>query len=237
MAEPFEEPAKTEMRASCEVAIDQAGHELVATLVRVDLPDNTSILGRLKGDLQSLDGEGDRYIYFLRPRAADTLPEWLAKLATAAHEIPGVKLYIVVDEATPSFERACRAAGAGLLLLTEDREFEVILDFDQTLPEAIEEAFRTRVEAARRSLDQKLDLHQNDLKARFEQIGQLTQGMASDVADKYSDNVERQYTIWTEWGHSVSAAIDAAFAERSTTKIAEIEAQIEAGPVLDEDVD
>jgi hypothetical protein len=237
MADPFEEPAKTEMRAGCEIAIDQAGHELVTKLVRIEIAGSSQIQGRLKGDLQSLDGEGVRYVYYLRPRASDTLPEWLANLATAAHEVADVKLYVVVDEASPTFERACKAAGAGLLVLTEDREFQIVLDFNETLPEVLEEAFRGRIEEARRNLESKVDLHQTDLKARFEQIGQLTRGMAGEVADRYSESVERQYGIWTEWGDRMSAALDASLAERSNTRLAETETQIDAGPVLDEDVD
>ncbi len=236
MADPFEEPAKTRMRSACEIAIDQAGHELVAKPAAVSLPEGTAIRGRLKGDLQSIDGDGNRYCYYLRPHAGDTLPEWLANLAVAAHDVPGAKLYVVVEEASPALEKASKTAGAGLLILNEDAELEMVLDFDKTLPEAMTEEFRGEIERVRRSLETKVDLNQTNIRARFERIGDLTQGMAEDVAEKYSEGVERQYRIWTDWGHTLSEALDRALADRSLERLAEIERDIEAGPVLDEDV-
>src|SRR4051812_24700760 len=102
MTLPFEEPAKIEMRAACEVAIDQAGHQIVEKRVALAVED-PGVEGRLKGDMQSLDSEGHRYCYYLRPRTGEALPEWLAKLASAAHGVPDIKLYIVVRDASPTF--------------------------------------------------------------------------------------------------------------------------------------
>ncbi|MCZ7589943.1 MAG: hypothetical protein M5U27_14015 [Gaiella sp.] len=236
MADPFEEPAKTEMRASCEIAIDQAGHERVEKPLTVDLPTGSSLRGRLKGDLQSLDGEGSRYCYYLRPRAGDALPEWLANLAMAAHELADIKVYVVVNEATPLFERSCKAAGAGLLLINDDNEFERVLDFDTTLPEMLEADLKSKIDGARRALEAKLDLNRNDLRGRFERVGELTRGMDPAVADKYQENVERQYKIWTEWGDRTSARLDAALAARDLHDLEVIAQVIDEGPVLDEDV-
>jgi hypothetical protein len=224
------------MRVDCEIAIDQAGYQLVETPVRIDMPSQSQLVGRLKGDLQCLDGEGCRYCYYLRARAGDTLPEWLANLAAAAHAVPDVKLYVVADAVSPAFEKACKVAGAGLLFINEDKEFEMLLDFDLTLPEAIEEELKASIAAARRSLETKVDLKLADLQGRFERIGELTQGMAAEVADGYVKNVERQYKIWTEWGDTTSARLDAVLASRDASDLPVIEAEIERGPVLDDDV-
>lgn len=240
MQTPFEEPAKVEMRAGCEVAIDQAGFERIDPPVAIGVPDELSaelaLKGRLKGDLQSADGEGRRTCYYLRPRAEDALPEWLAKLATAAHSISGVKLYVVVLTASPAFERACKTAGAGLLVLTEDGEFNVILDFDATLPEALEAGLKDSIAAVRRDLERKRDLKLGELQGRFEKVGELTQGMAPDVADPYIAGVDRVYKIWVEWSDGLSAQLDAVLAERNPAGLQAIKDEIECGPTLDDDV-
>ena len=211
---PFEEPAKAEMRAACEIAIDQggfgAGHGADGCRSAGRLP----LAGPTQGRSSKSRWRWQRYCYYLRPRAGETLPEWLANLATAAHSIPDAKLYIVVDHASPAFERACKVAGAGLLAINEDKQFEMLLNFDQTLPEELDEALKQRISAARSELQTRSDLKLGDLQSRFEKIGELTQGMAPDIADKYAKNVERQYKLWTEWADAMSARLDNALAER-----------------------
>jgi hypothetical protein len=233
---PFEEPAKLEMRAGCEVAIDQAGFELVDSPVAVDLPAELGLQGRLKGDLQSVDGEGNRTCYYLRPRAEDALPEWLANFASAAHSMPGVKLYIVVLTASPTFERSCKTAGAGLLVLTEDREFDMLLDFDETLPETLDAELKAGISAARRDLEAKAHLRLKELQGRFEKVGELTQGMAPDVSDPYVAGIERQYKLWTEWSEGLSAQLDGVLATRDLDALRAIKEDIGRGPTLDDDV-
>lgn len=240
MPVPFEEPAKIEMRTGCEVAIDQAGFELIDPPDAIEVPEELAaklaLQGRLKGDLQSADGDGSRTCYYLRPRAEDALPEWLAKLATAAHSISGVNLYVVVLEASPTFEKSCKIAGAGLLVLTDDREFNVILDFDSTLPEALDSELKEAITATRRDLEAKRDLKLKELQGRFETVGELTQGMAPDVADPYIAGVERLYKIWVEWSDGLSAQLDAVLAERDLGALELIKEEIERGPTLDDDV-
>jgi hypothetical protein len=240
VAVPFEEPAKVEMRIGCEVAIDQAGFEPInppdAIAVPEEIAAKLAVEGRLKGDLQSADGEGARTCYYLRPRAEDALPEWLAKLASAAHSVSGVKLYVVVLEASPTFEKSCKIAGAGLLVLTEDREFNVILDFDSTLPAALDSELKEAITAARRDLEAKRDLRLKELQGRFEKVGELTQGMATDVADPYITGVERLYRIWVEWSDGLSAQLDAVLADRDLGALERLKEEIERGPTFDDDV-
>jgi hypothetical protein len=237
---PFEEPVKVEMRAGCEVAIDQAGFELIdpphAIGVPPELASRLALQGRLKGDLQSADGAGSRTCYYLRPRAEDALPEWLAKLAVAAHSIPGVSLYVVVSEASPTFEKSCKTAGAGLLILTEDQEFKVILDFDSTLPEPLDDELKEGITAARRDLEAKRDLNLKELQGRFEKVGELTHGMAPVVADPYISGVERLYKIWAEWSDRLSAQLDAVLADRDVRALERIKEDIVRGPTLDDDL-
>lgn len=236
MADPFEEPVKTEMRARSEIAVDQAGFELVAN-VRIALPADSGLRGTIKGDLQSLDAEGNRFCYYLRPHPADALPKWLANLATAAHSVPGIKLYVVAQDPSPAFERACRVAGAGLLLLTADNDFEHVLDFDTTLPEVIDKAFAERLNELRRRLEVKVHLRRDELEARFRNVAELTRGMSTQVADEYSEGIERQFTAWSEWGDGMARRLDQALAQRRPEMLDELERDIENGPVLDDDVE
>lgn len=233
MPAPFEDPAKTEMRARCEIAIDQSGFEITDV---VSVPVSGSINGGLKGDLQSLDVDGNRYCYYLRPQPSETLPKWLVNLAREAHEIQGVKLYIVAEEPSSAFQKACKVAGAGLLALTSANEVEHILDFDSTLPAAVDEAFRKELDALRRKLETKVHLQTDELKNRFSSVVDLTRGMTTELADKYKENVERQFKTWTEWGEAVAVKLDDAFAQRRQEALAEIDEEIQQGPVLDEDI-
>ena len=91
-----------EMCDRCEIAIDQAGHELVDEPVPVDIPGDIGILGGIKGDLQSIDDDGYRYCYYVRTSKDAALPGWLANLAPAAHQISNTKVYLVAPETSSS---------------------------------------------------------------------------------------------------------------------------------------
>jgi len=234
---PFEEPSKTELRARCEIAIDAAGYELVTTLVAIDPPPELEIRGRLKGDMQSVDGEGVRYCYFLRPNRSDVLPKWLVNFAAVAHQIGDVRMYVVVREYTPAFEKACRNAGAGLLVITDDNEFGHVVDFASTLPTPLEAAYKGRLAALRRDLEAKLHMQTNTLTDRMQKIGDLTRDMDTETADKYIRNVERQYKIWVDWGDAASRMLDVAAVNPAEQTLDAIAAEIEAGPILDPDAE
>ena len=233
MPSPFEDPTKTDMRGRCEIAIDQSGHEIVTNPVKVVLRPDCEIRGGLRGDLQSTDGEGIRYCYYLRPGAADALPKWLANLAAETHRIGGTKLYVVAYEVSVAFERSCKAAGAGLLLLTNEDAFEHRLDFDTTLPEVLETEFKANIDRLRREMESKLKLNQERLVARFNEIGDLTREMPEEVVDKYEGSVEREYRIWTSWSEGISAGLDIAFATRSSADLEAIARLIDDGPEFD----
>jgi len=237
MSHPFEEPAKSDLRGRSEIAIDQAGQQLVTELVSLELPSDLQLQGRLKGDLQSLDGEGYRYCYFLRPKPGDALPKWLANLAVASRHMQLVKVYVVVEEASASFERSCKAAGAGLLRVTEDNEFEHVLDFDSILPEALDAELAQSLDQLRREMETKLELHTAALKDRFQKIGELTSGMSEKLAEEYSKSTERQYRAWTDWSEKISRDLDAALAGRDREAVEHIRRELDAGPVLEDDVE
>ncbi len=236
MITPFEEPAKTEIVSRCKIAIDLAGHDLVDTPAKVQLPETSELRGVLKGDLQSLDGEGVRYCYYVRPNEVSSLPTWLANLAGVCHEILDTKFYIVVPETNPSFERSCKAAGAGLLLLSDDNEFQHVLNFDTTLPEAAGERFAEEIKELRADFFSKLSLHQGKLQSRFESIGGLTAGMSDERASSYSEGVERLHRQWNRWGEEIAKELDRVLGEKDIARLSDLREAIDSGPLLDEDV-
>ncbi len=214
----------------CKVAIDTAGHQLVDPPVMVDLPNPTALNGVLKGDLQSLDASGARYCYYVRPYELEVLPAWVAKLAEICHRIADTKLYVVAPMANPDFEQSCTAAGAGLLLLTNENEFQHMLDFDSTLPEAMDEAFSNEIEVLRSKLVSKLDLRRGALPGRFERTAELTAGMDAHRAASYRVSVEDLHRLWTEWGDRMGRSLDRAHADRDIDSLQDIRNAIELGP-------
>ena len=231
----FEDPAKTEMVSRCETAIDLSGYELVAHPVRVPLPSTSRLQGVLKGDIQSLDSEGSLYCYYVRPNELRVLPTWLANLAEVCHEIPDTKLYVVVPETNARFERSCRAAGAGLLLLSDDNEFEHVLNFDAILPDAKDEAFAKEIQKLRSELISKLNLHLGELQNRFERIGELTAGMSDERASSYRRGVEQLHRQWSDWGDDIGIWLDHVLSERDVARLPDLREAIESGPLHDDD--
>lgn len=220
----------------CKMAIDLAGHEIVESPAKVQLPDTCDLNGVLKGDLQSLDGAGVRYCYFVRTTELPVLPTWIANYAEVCHQIRDTKLYVVVPRSNPSFERSCKAAGAGLLLLTEENEFQHVLDFDTTLPEALDKAFVDEIRKLRSALVSKLELELGKLQTRFERISELTAGMRDELVSAYSEGVEKLHRLWSVWGHDLNVELDRVLAERDTAKLSELQEAIDSGPLLDDNV-
>lgn len=229
---PFEDPEKTALRARCEIAIDQAGFALVDPPETVQVP---SLRGGVKGDLQSLDAGDIRYCYYLRPSGVVSLPQWLANLATATHQIDNVKLYIVAELETPELEKACRAAGAGLLTLTADNTFTHVIDFDAVSPPVADSVLDDKVSDVRRALERKLELNKDILKDRLAHVVQLTKGMPARKEERYAEKVEGQYAQWEDWGVRVSERLDAAYAARDADAVEAIRADVEAGPLIEDD--
>ena len=128
------------------------------------------------------------------------------------------------------------AAGAGLLLLSDDNDVEHVLDFDAILPDAKDEEFATEVTRLRAELMSKLDLNQGEIRSRFERIGELTAGMSEEVASSYRKGMERLYRQWSDWSDDIGRKLDSVLSERDAARLSDLREAIEAGPLLDDDV-
>jgi hypothetical protein len=227
MAEPFEDPRKAELRARCEVAIDAAGYELVGTLV--SFPFIGTLKGAIKGDLQSIDGESIRYVYYLRPAGKKALPQWLISAAESARRYPEIRLFVVSEEVGELLERSCASQGMGLLKVTEDNTFEMLVNPVEFEEEQTAKEFAERVTAARRQMERKLRLKTKALTDDYGTVATLTEGMPARTRDQYIEDVEGAVALWEEWGRQISELLDAAAAFKNSPQLLAAQELIEAG--------
>ena len=227
MNEPFEEPRKTEMRDKSMIAIDAAGYEQVAALVAYKL--SADLTGAIKGDLQSLDGEQIRQAYYLRPDGTKPLPQWLANIARAALELDDLKVFVVVTEVSSVLEKSCRACGMGLLRLTEEATFELVLKPGEMDAEVVAAVVMERIRESRRRMENKLNLKKRTLESNYARVDELTTGMDPKVRDQYIEKFEQAAGRWDNWGARISEMLDEAASTGSEGLIEAAEQLIEEG--------
>lgn len=229
----FEDPRKTEMRAAAEVALDQAGYQIVSSLAKVALP--SPLKGVLQGDLQSLDGQDKRTFYFLRAAAENAVPQWLANIARASHELRAGEMYVVVREHSAAFRQSCIDAGAGLLVLTEDSTFEVVIAWDEVLPRDLDAELQIEAAKLRRSMEQKLKLLTEEVASRHHRITLLVSDMDSTAAGSYLKRIEAEYKLTDDWGLNISGMLDSISVDNASTLLPAISSLIDQGPTIPDD--
>lgn len=227
MGEPFEDPRKSELRSRCEVAIDAAGYELVSNLASFRFLGD--LQGAIKGDLQSIDGESIRYVYYLRPSGKKALPQWLISAAQSAREYPEIRLFVVAGDIGDALEKSCKTQGMGLLKITEDNAFEVVVNPLELEEKERAAEFAERVTAARREMERKLTLKTRALTDDYGTVATLTEGMPGKTRDQYIEDVEHVVARWEDWGRDVSEKLDAASAFGSEPSLEAALVLIEAG--------
>jgi hypothetical protein len=224
---PFEEPRKADMRARAVVAIDAAGYELVSTPKAFPIP--AGLRGAIKGDLQSLNGEQVRQAYYLRPEGGKPIPQWLVNLAAAARNIEDLRLFVVVTEVSSVLEKSCRASGVGLLRLTDDDTFELVVDPSESDPVAIASALEVEIKTLRRRMETKLNLNKGTLEQNYSKVNELTAGMPPNTRDQYIETVEQAASRWDEWGIRISELLDEAASTGNLALVQAAQKLIEEG--------
>lgn len=230
MSAAYEDPAKTRLRIAAAIAIDQAGFTLIDEPVRIALPSDSKILGSLVGDLQSLDADGVRTFYYLRPGTDIAVPKWIGNFARASHAANAGRVYVVVNDYVDEMVESCKEVGAGLLRLTEDGVFEIVVDYAETTPRTLEEALTTRITELRRQMERRVDLVRTDIEARHGQSAGIIAGMEGDAADRYMNQFDSEYRNIDDWGYEMSRRLDVLGGRSSTADIGEVEVLINAGP-------
>jgi hypothetical protein len=181
----------------------------------------------IKGDLQSLDGQDVRHIYYLRPIGNKPVPQWLVTMAAAARQRDDIELFLVVEEVGAALEKSCESRGVGLLRLTEEDAFEIVVNPGDFEPEVVEQAVAVRIKEARRRMEQKLDLKKSSLESDYSRVDEITSGMPRKTRDEYIESVEQAITRWEDWGISISQTLDEAASESNMALVEEAEKMIE----------
>lgn len=231
MAAPFEDPAKGEMRAEARAALDQAGHEECDPPKEYALGDHIEGLkGVLSGDIQTLDSNGTRHLFFLRTRSKGPLPQWLSNYLRAANSISGVEGHVVVRSSDAAMVAACQAVGAGLILLRDGPTLDVLQDARDLDPNAVRDAFLERSREARRRLDNKVQMNLRSVESQFAQMDQLTAGMPHRDRARWKAAVEAKADTWHRWNDEVTARLDRVDVSLDSDELEAIERDILEGP-------
>ncbi|MCH1881895.1 hypothetical protein [Agrococcus sp. ARC_14] len=218
------------MRALAEIAIDQAGFDLVGVPERIALPSDSRIGGSLLGDLQSVDADGVRTFYYLRPVRDLAVPKWIANLARASHAAPAGHVYIVAADHTPQLVDSCKQSGCGLLRLTSEGVFEIVVDYSETSPRTLEDALEVQLTRMRRDMERKIELARTDIDARYGQSATIIASMEGDAGDRYKNGFDAEYRSIDAWGDDISRRLDILGAESLVNEVSEVEALILNGP-------
>jgi hypothetical protein len=218
------------MRQRCEVAVDQAAHVLVTDPEYINLPDS-GLNARLKGDLQSLDAEGVRYCYFLRPSPDSAPPQWLGNFGAHVRKVPNVQVLGVYYEATDALREAYRNAGLGLLVLRDDSTFELVVDFDLVAPDRPSDEILQELTELRRELERKIAAARADVAQRNGSINKLTEGMKPAAKTQYMTTIETEYRLWTEWADELSRELDELHVKFDQERFETVKTRVQVGAI------
>jgi hypothetical protein len=231
----FEDPRKSVMRESCLIAIDAAGYELIDEPVPIAPPAGMGLNGNIIGDVQSRDGSGRVAAYYLRPVGDKPLPKWLVNFSRAAQELGSVDVFAVVTETSAIIEQTSRAGGAGLLRITEDNTFDLIVDPAEFGAGAQATALKDRLTTCRRDLDSKLALNLEHIQNNFDRVQQGTIGMSGEKRDEYIQSVEDSDAALRSWAENLSSRLDTIEATQDEDELRSVERWISEGPFPEDD--
>jgi hypothetical protein len=233
---PFEDPRKQDLEGRVRIALDAAGYSVADDIVAIELPLEAGLRGKLRGDIQTI-GERSRSAFFVRPDSTKAVPQWIANLARAAHDVDDTRVYIVVEEVTGLIEQSCKACGAGLLVLksTDEYELEMVVRPEDYEPADEDASFRAEIRSLRRRLESKLKLNLEAATSDFLKVRELTVEVAAEIREEYLSAVEDSDARWREWGDRISARLDEALSTKDRAELEAIGRLIERG--IDEDED
>jgi hypothetical protein len=227
---PYEEPRKTELRTHALAAIESAGYEPLPEPVAIPLP-GSDLQGGILGDIQALDGDGRTHAYYVRPEGDKPVPQWLANYAIASHDLPDVRVFVVVEESSAELERSCRGCGAGLLRVdVETHSIEVLVGPDEFDRSRLDAAFKEAVKTVRRRMETRLQLNQDKISDDFAAVDKITADMDPDERDAYIGKIEQRAMEWRDWSDSISERLDAVYMANDPDELALIERDVGRGP-------
>lgn len=230
MTIPFEDPAKTALIKRCRVAIENAAYTPLDEPEHLPIPEEVDLQGVVRGDLQSVDGSGTRYVYVVRPGRLEHVPVWVLNWARACHMMDNVEFYVVVVEHSEGLPAECERGGVGLLIIDDADSFQLLHSFRASLPPELNEALEKRARGLRRELESKSELLQQEIKSRFSRVGTLTSDFSDKLATEYTKDLENEYQKESLWAEGVASLIDQAITDRTQGLLDQAESMLHAGP-------
>jgi hypothetical protein len=229
VTDSLEDPRKAELREQLSAALDSAGFDVDDARAPVPYPPGTELKGPgIKPDVLCADSNGVRHLYFLRLDASKPLPGWLINNVTASYAIANVEMHVAVTQDSPEIRASCGTVGVGLVRVNEDNTVETILTYAPPSQTAAKKEHLTEVKAARRRLENKVELNLGRLQVSFDEITSVTVGMPNALKDKYRSGIEAESLAWQEWLAEMSERLDAASTSGDVTELADLVAQIVA---------
>lgn len=219
------------MRERVKIALEASGLLPLDEPERIMPLESARLKGGIIGDVQALDSEGVVHAFYLRMTGDKAVPQWIANLATAAHSMEKVRVHIVVEQSSAILERSCRAAGAGLLELVTEGDYQLrkIVDGNAYSPEARAAEFALKVKALRRRLETKMDSQVKILTDKYGKLSEDTQGMSQARQERYVESVEGDIQRWRDWGERLSLLLDEATATLDENVLATVTRELEQG--------
>ena len=216
----FEDPRKTDLRERVRVAVEASGMTLIEPPEKITPPGSANLKGYIIGDLQALDSENVVHSFYLQTRGDKAIPQWLTSIAIAAHGLDKVRVHAVVEESSTVLVRSCDAAGASLLELTTDGDYQLrtVVDGHSYSPEAKAAEFAARIRDLRRRIEVKMDANLDTLKAQHAKIIEHVRGMSAANQEKYVHASESLIRRWGDWGERLVRLLDEAASPPSEEK-------------------
>ncbi len=209
MSDSYEDPRKSGLRRRLLEALDRSGHDIVDPPEQFPYPPKSGLHGTLIGDAQTRAPNGVVDLYFVRSTIDKAMPGWLINSIRVGRTITATRCHVVVTETAQPFQRACKMAGAGLLLLTDDNDLVEV--HKPPVGDLLDDAgCKERAKSLRAQVIQRHALNKSNLEKRYADADTITKQMSGPQRAKYLQPIENGVNRWSEWAERVGSMVDTA---------------------------
>jgi hypothetical protein len=167
----------------------------------------------------------------LRVDPAKPIPQWIASFARAAQELEDVRVYVVAADPSDETARSCRAAGAGLISVTNEQACTLVVDPSEFEADGLRDAILIKARSIRKRLTTKYELTRNALEANYTTADQITR-RSGRTADRgvFLEGIEEAYERLRDWEQEIAGRLDAVVVSLDQDELRSIEQLLQAGP-------
>lgn len=205
---PFEDDARRALRERCMQAVERAEYSVVMPLIDLELPPELKMNGTLRGDIQVKTSTGVLHIYFLRSDSEKPVPGWLLNYARALAQTDKTEIYVVVPITSRSMEQTCKSVGYGLLALTEDNNFDLIIPASIEKIKSSARRLQDDVRSLRRELDAQVNIQRTLIENNVIDTATATAQMTTDKKVEYLEFAGNDFEALETWRTELSSDID-----------------------------